>query len=159
MELLKTTKTLGSGQQQQRRHVGTIPKQRSQGQIPQQIPQHESRMRPSVIEARRERDKFPTSAAASGSASVSASQDPGPSTPKQKKGVRWQQEEAEYKAEQKQFLPTEQREEDSDFYSFDKEEEENVEGDELNAGVQKAQKSLKRAFWVCFELFKAVFTY
>jgi hypothetical protein len=39
----------------------------------------------------------------------------------------------EKKAEQKQFLPTEQREEDSDFYGYDEEEEENVEGDELNA--------------------------
>jgi hypothetical protein len=78
-------------QQQQRRHVGTIPKQRSQGQIPQQIPQHESSVKPSVIESRGERDKFPTSA--------SASQEPGPSAPRQKKGVRWQQEEAEYKAE------------------------------------------------------------
>jgi hypothetical protein len=26
-------------------------------------------------------------------------------------------------------------------------------------GVQKAQRSLKRAFWVHFELFQAVFTY
>jgi hypothetical protein len=124
------------GQQQKRRHVGTIPKQRSQGQIPEQIPQHESCVRPSVIEARGDRDKFPTSAA-SVSASASASQEPGPSTPKQKKGVRWQQEEAEYEAEQEQFLPTEQREEDSDFHGFDEEEEENVEGDELNAGFSK----------------------
>jgi hypothetical protein len=121
------------GQQQKRRHVGTIPKQRSQGQIPLQIPQHESRVRPSVIETRGERDKFPTSAAVS----ASAYQEPGPSTLKQKKGVRWQQEEAEYEAEQEQFLPTEQREEDSDFYGFDKEEEENVEGDELNAGFSQ----------------------
>jgi hypothetical protein len=92
-------------------------------------------VRPSVIEARGERDKFPTSAAAS--ASVSASQETGPSTPKQKKSVRWQQEEAEYEAEQEQFPPTEQREEDSDFYGFDEEEEENVEGDELNAGFSQ----------------------
>jgi hypothetical protein len=114
------------GQHQQRRHVGTIPKQRSKGQIPQQIPQHESCVRPSMMKARGERDKFPTSLAPS--ASASASHELGPSTPKQKKGVRWQQEEAEYEAEQ------EQRQEDSDFYGFDEEEEENVEGDELNAG-------------------------
>jgi hypothetical protein len=103
--------------------------------MPQQIPKHESRVRPSMIDARGERDKFPTSAAAS--VSASASQEPGPSTPKQKKGVRWQQEEAEYEAEQEQFLPTEQREEDSDFYGFDLEEEENVEGYELNAGFSQ----------------------
>jgi hypothetical protein len=123
------------GQQQQRRHVGTIPKQRSHRQITQQIPQHESHVRPSVIKARGERDKFPTSAAAS--ASASASQEPGQNTPKQKKGVRWQQEEAEYEAKQEQFLPTEQREEDFYFYGFDEEEEENVEGDELNAGFSQ----------------------
>jgi hypothetical protein len=119
------------GQQQKRRHVGTIPKQRSQGQITQQILQHETCVRPSEIEARGERDKCPTSAAAS------ASQELGPSTPKQKKGVRWQQEEAEYEAEQEQFLLTEQREEDSDFYGFDEEEEENAATDELNAGFSQ----------------------
>jgi hypothetical protein len=106
-----------------------------QGQIPQQISQHESRQRPSVIKSRGEQDKFPTSAAASASAPAAPSQEPGPSTPKQKKGTRWQEEEAEYEAEQEQFLPTE-REEDSDFYGFDKEEE-NVEGDELNAGFSQ----------------------
>jgi hypothetical protein len=90
---------------------------------------------PSVIEARGERDKFPTSAAAS--ASASTSQEQGPSTPKQNKGFRWQQLEAEYEAEQEQFLTTEQKEEDSDFYGFDEEEEENVEGDELNAGFSQ----------------------
>jgi hypothetical protein len=90
-----------------------------------------------MIESRGERDKFPTSAAAS--ASASASPEPGPSTPKQKKGFRWREEEAEYGAEQEQFLPTEQREEDSDFYGFDKEEE-NVEGYELNAGFSHPRR-------------------
>jgi hypothetical protein len=105
------------GQQQKRRHVGTIPKQRYQGQIPQQIPQHESRVRPRVIKARGERDKCPTSAAAS------ASQERAQAHLSRRRVSDGSRRRQSTKLSKNNFCRRSR--EDSDFYGFDEEEEEN----------------------------------